>query len=228
MKVGTDAVLLGSWMQAPEAANPKMLDVGTGTGVIALMAAQRYSDAEITAIDSDAPSVEEATENFGNSPWSDRLAAKEISLQRYAAEYPAGTFDLVFSNPPFYTNDLKAPNPRRSAARHTESLPFPEFVSAADRLLKPSGMLAVVLPVEEGRIFVREAAGIFHLSRVCRVRGTAGKPPKRLLMEFVKADVEAPSAVEEEELTLQDGPHRTPEYTVLTQEFYLSERSLMK
>ena len=218
MKLGTDSVLIGAW--APlETSDRRILDVGTGTGVIALMIAQRMSplgEARIDAIDIDLPSVGEASHNFEISPWSGALRAMHTSLQEYA-ERCSGVpevekYDLMVSNPPFFVNSLKAPSERRSRTRHTDSLPHEDIIASAFSLLKGGGRLVVILPNEEGEAFIRSAElyniGIsdhrrLALRRICKVRTVERKPPKRYIMEFVLVTKSAVlDAVEEEYLSM--------------------------
>jgi len=213
MKVGTDGVLLGAWASVQGAR--RILDVGTGTGIIALMLAQRCGGAaQISAIDIDPGAVEEASDNFGASPWGESFREECISLQEFSAKADAaGTFDLIVSNPPYFVGSLKAPDQRRSAARHTDTLEFRDLALAALKLLAPDGCLAVVYPVEEGMAFVAEAESLgLHLMRLCRVSTAAGKPAKRLLLEFSRT---AASPLFEE-LSLD-----SPAYRALTADFYL-------
>lgn len=214
LKVGTDAVLLGSAMTV-KPSDRRMLDIGTGTGVIALMAAQRCPDAVIEAIDIDGPSASEAASNFAASPWPERLHAVCTPLQDYE---PPANFDLIFSNPPFYDNSLPNPDERETVARHTGSLTHADICAfAADRLAE-DGRLSLVLPSDAERRFLRSAAsfGLFPF-RTVRIRTTAAKAPKRVIIELSRTR----GAIEEAELTLQDGPGRSAEYSSLTGEFYL-------
>jgi len=211
-KVGTDGVLLGAWV-ALKATDRRILDVGTGTGVIALMMAQRASDALITAIDIDTESVAEATDNFLASPWQERLLAMEAPFQQMPGEY-----DLIISNPPFFIDSLKAPDDRRSAARHTDTLPHRDIISGAARLLSPQGRLAVIYPATEAEMFAGEAlsAGLFP-ERICKVSTKAGAAPKRFLMELSREKKEPLI----EELSIMSGGDYTAEYKSLTSDFYL-------
>ena len=215
MKVGTDGVLLGAGAGiCPD--NHRALDVGTGTGLIALMLAQRSAGMTILGIDIDEAAAGEAAANFAASLWANRLAALPISLQSFISESEAPasrTFDLIVSNPPFFSASLKAPETRRRAARHDDTLPPTELIAAARRLLAPSGRLAVIYPPEEARSFVMEAeAAGLYLSRLTKVISVAGQPPKRHLMEFTR--IAALPAFNE----LVIG---SPEYLSLTGEFYL-------
>ena len=141
MKVGTDGVLLGAWAEV-RPGDRRMLDVGTGTGLIALMLAQR-SAARITAVDVDAECATQAAENFAASPWADRLDAVAVAVQRYD---PVERFDLIVSNPPYYVDSLLSPDEGRNTARHAAGLPFGELAAAVVRLLAPGGRFALVLP----------------------------------------------------------------------------------
>jgi len=233
MKIGTDGVLLGAWVNI-SGTEHRILDVGTGTGVIALMVAQRtVVDTAIDAIDIDMPSITEASFNFEFSPWASRLSAHHTSLQEFI---PAYKYDLIVSNPPFFINSLKAPDTRRSDARHTDSLSSGEIILASSRLLAPKGRLALVLPPEEANLLI-EAATFhgFELLRLCIVRTKPGTSPKRYLMEFVwtgsfgqssypnthKQSVSGHCTVIEEELTIQGQNDFTSEYKTLTKDFYL-------
>lgn len=214
MKVGTDGVLLGAWATvSPE--DRRALDVGTGTGLIALMLAQRSaaSGMNILGIDIDAAAAGEAAANFAASPWADRLTAFPASLHAFVAKWEQNIFDLIVSNPPFFAADVAAPDARRSAARQCGSLPPSELLAAARLLLSPSGRLAVIYPPEEAAAFCLEAesAGLY-LSRQTRVITTPGQPPKRLLMEFTRT----PGLPHFDDLILD-----SPACRNLTADFYL-------
>ena len=154
MKVGTDGVLLGAWAEV-RPGDRRMLDVGTGTGLIALMLAQR-SAARITAVDVDAECATQAAENFAASPWADRLDAVAVAVQRYD---PVERFDLIVSNPPYYVDSLLSPDEGRNTARHAAGLPFGELAAAVVRLLAPGGRFALVLPPVEMQRFRSAALG---------------------------------------------------------------------
>lgn len=214
LKVGTDAVLLGAAMTISET-DRKMLDIGTGTGVIALMAAQRSEGAQIDAVEIDAPSAEEAGFNFEASPWAERLAVHAVPLQEYL---PSSDYDLIFSNPPFYDLSLKNPDARLSNARHTESLSYREIIAFAAEHLNAQGRLSLILPSETQTVLCRTAASFgLYPFRIIHIRTSANKQPRRMIAEFSRVREE----VRYEELTLQNGPDRTPEYNSLTKEFYL-------
>lgn len=219
LKVGTDAVLLGASMSLLPGAM-RLLDIGTGTGVIALMAAQRLegSSFNILAIDIDAPSAEEAADNFAASPWRDSLHAAHMSLQELQAGDP-GLFDHIFSNPPYYDSSLLNPDAREATARHTESLSYREICSFASEHLSSEGRLSLILPAEAEKMLVRTAAsfGLYPM-RMLRIRTTPKKPLRRIVAEFSKI---RPESILEDVLTLQDGSGRSAEYSSLTEGFYI-------
>lgn len=213
LKVGTDAVLLGAAMTI-RPTDRNALDVGTGTGVIALMAAQR-SKAYIEAIDIDGPSVAEAAYNFKCSPWADRLRAIDADLRTFG---PDSEFDLIFSNPPYFEDSLKNPDARESAARHTDNLSYTDICAFAAKNLSEGGRLSLILPADKEASIVRIAASFgLYPFRFVRVKTTPGKSPKRIIAEFSRSR----GVVSESELTLQNGPARSAEYSELTKEFYL-------
>ena len=154
MKVGTDGVLLGAWAEV-RPGDRRMLDVGTGTGLIALMLAQR-SAARITAVDVDAECATQAAENFAASPWADRLDAVAVAVQRYD---PVERFDLIVSNPPYYVDSLLSPDEGRNTARHAAGLPFGELAAAVVRLLAPGGSRAALSRSLDGGLFYAPARG---------------------------------------------------------------------
>ena len=219
MKVGTDGVLLGAWAQGGE----RVLDIGTGTGVIALMMAQRYAEAHVVAVDIDEAAVRQARQNADASPFGDRVEVVLSSIQDYATscslslgeglgEVPAH-FDSIVCNPPFFVDSLKAPDQQRSLARHADTLPFAELMRAAYRLLSDDGELSVVIPFDYRRRLDDEAflCGFFP-SRVCAVRTKSTKPVRRYLLAYRKR----PCPCLHDELTIGD-----TRYQQLTRDFYL-------
>ena len=217
LKVGTDAVLLGAAMSLNCKDGARLLDVGTGTGVIALMAAQRCQSAQIEAIDIDGPSIEEATENFARSPWAERLHAVCIALQDY---HPETIFDHIFSNPPFYDNSLINPDSREAAARHTGELSYRDILAFASAHLAADGKLSLILPADLNRELTRCAASFSLMPfRILEVRTTASKPPRRIIAEFSRPQTRQHTV--REELILQNGAERTKQYKELTKDFYL-------
>ena len=221
MRVNTDGVLLGAWMTI-KADDRRLLDIGTGSGVIALMAAQRVDDiVKIGAVEIDAGSAEEARFNFENSPWSESLFIYNCSFQDFLLrdDTEQVSYDLIFTNPPYFEDALKAPDHRKSQARHTDSLPYDAIIAGSVRLLSPIGRLALILPVHEAEKFIASArfAGL-NLNRLCKVSSSRNKPPKRYLMELSK---EHSLPAEQTELVLQEGKEYTDEYRQLTKNFYL-------
>ena len=223
-KVGTDAVLLGAAMTLPDKAGAQLLDVGTGTGVIALMAAQRLAGGghpfNISAIDIDPAAISEASANFSASPWAPSLHAENISLEDLALR--EGLLDAIFSNPPFFHDSLKAPDARRSAARHTDTLSYREICAFASAHLAPDGILSLILPAEDETPLLRYAASFgLKAFRILRIRTGARKAPKRIIAEFRCALNKMDDDCRCEELVLMDGPQRSAAYSELTADFYL-------
>ena len=223
MKVNTDGVLLGAAMTV-RPSDRRLLDVGTGTGTIALMAAQRLDTSEalkITAIDIDGISVDEASRNFRNSPWPDSLEALHASLDGFAEG--AGhdvRFDLIFSNPPYFDESLLAPEQRRCNARHTATgLSYRELLDFAALHLSEDGRIAMVLPAETEAALTRHARmNGLHLFRILRVRTVPRKNPTRIIAEFSRHRCESP---EDAVLTIQNEGKYSEEYLSLTHDFYL-------
>ena len=200
MKVNTDGVLLGGALTLLPS-DRCLLDVGTGTGTIALMVAQRLCGMlnisqikkgifNIQAIDSDIPSVTEAALNFNVSPWRENLAASHCPLENYE---PGLAFDLIFSNPPFFESSLKAPDPRRRSARHTGTLSYREILAFASRHLSPSGRVSLILPTDCERELLMNAAALgLHPFRILQVGTVPGKPFSRIIAEFSRLCPPAP------------------------------------
>ena len=219
LKLGTDAVLLGAAMTLkPE--DRLALDIGTGTGIIALMATQRAPQLRVEAIDIDGPSAGEAALNFSESPWPDRLHAVHRPLSEYAAP---GRFDLIFSNPPYYDNSLRNPDERVSAARHSDSLTLAQIFSYASEWLGEGGRLSLILPADVRISSLRAAASFgFRPFRTIFVKTTPAKEPKRIISEFSREQL-----VESQEtiILMTDGA-RSQQYSLLTREFYLDSSQI--
>jgi tRNA1Val (adenine37-N6)-methyltransferase len=182
MKISTDAVLLGSLAQCP---SPKqILDIGTGTGVIALMLAQRFPEAQVTALEIDPEAAAQAAENFKESPFADRLQLIPTALQDFSAD---ASFDLIVSNPPYFPNHLKSIDHKRNLALHTNGLPFETLLSQACQLLAPSGQFWVILPPRQMEDFCKlaEQVLLFPNSKI-QIRDTASKPTHREIVSFSK------------------------------------------
>lgn len=217
MKVGTDAVLLGAW--ANTTGMKKILDIGTGTGIIALMMAQK-SDAIIDAIDIDKNAYDQALENINNSKWNNRIFVHYRSLQDFAEENNE-PYDLIISNPPYFVDSSKSSEAKRTTARHADLLPYEHLLSGVLKLLGPKGKFYIILPVKEGELF-RDMAEEkqLYLCRLTRVRTREDKATeKRLLMSF---SFERKS-FSEDSLTIElNERHKyTDEYISLTKDYYL-------
>lgn len=217
MKVGTDGVLLGAWCRV-YGVKSKVLDAGTGSGLIALMLAQRFADAQIDAIDIDPAAINQAEENFARSPWYNRLICKQIALQDLAQS--GCLYDAIVSNPPYFINSLKNPNIQRQTARHTDTLSYEELLNASKILLQEDGSLSLILPAEaEEDILTLAAKTGFFPTRLVHVYSKPGKPVKRLLIELRKRKG---SPCEQSQFYIEsDSSPRSDEYTALTKDFYL-------
>lgn len=220
MKVGTDAVLLGAWAKTYGVRHA--LDIGTGTGVIALMLAQKCG-AQIDAIDIDRISCEEANENVKASAWTDRIHVQNISLQDFS-KIADEKYELIVSNPPYFNDSLRASEESRTKARHTVLLSFEDLIHSVKKLLSKDGKFYLILPTKEGeqfRALVGESG--LHLRRLTRVRTTPEKSEKRLLMQF---GFTAKEKVSESELVIEkdhmNAQHYSEEYKELTKDFYLN------
>ena len=214
MKVGTDGVLLGAWGSV---SGSRILDIGTGSGLIALMAAQRNPSARVVGIDVDEAAVSQAQENISRSPFQSRVVAIEQDVLTYA---PTATFDAILCNPPFFTEDTPPSGDSRILARWEQMLPFPLLVKRVRMLLSHDGDFSVILPSKSASDFISlcMASGL-HLRRRCQVRTVMRKPPRRTLMSFTPCHV---SATLDEEICLMDADgNRSQAYRALTNEFYL-------
>ena len=240
MKVNTDGVLLGAAMTILPA-DRRLLDIGTGTGTIALMAAQRAlgipgqagddemrsgdnevragGDVLIDAIDVDEPSASEAAANFCESPWAEHLRAHNLSLQDFADSEPC-KYDLIFSNPPYFEDSCIAPDERKSTARHTSvGLSYRDIFEFASERLTDNGRVSLVLPADQEAALCRYArmCGL-HLFRIVRIRTVERKAPMRIITEFSRQRCQTPA---EEMLTIMNEGKYTQEYLSLTKDFYL-------
>ena len=214
MKVGTDGVLLGAWTDVSNAR--RILDIGTGTGLIALMVAQRTTNVQITAIDIDAEAVNQARENVSSSPWKNRVG---VMLQDVCTYTSDTGFDTIVSNPPYFIDSLKCPDSQRATARHTDTLDAPRLLEKVAELLTPDGRFSLILPADQTDELLRIAKtqGLYP-SRWTQVITRPGLPPKRSLVEFRK-NAQAYSV---NELVIELDRHvYSEEYIALTREFYL-------
>jgi tRNA1Val (adenine37-N6)-methyltransferase len=217
MKVGTDGVLLGAWANVSNAT--RILDIGTGTGVIALILAQRTnSEVHIDAVEIDAEALADAKENIQASPWHVRLTVYCIAIQDFNTDHQ---FDHILTNPPYFIGSYKPPDNQRVVARHNDTLSFADIISTANRLLTPNGRLSIILPYTEGLTFMQTAleAG-FHCTRQWNFKSRQEKPIERWLLEFSKGK----RATETGELVLykfSKGEEWSETYALLTRDFYL-------
>lgn len=221
-KIGTDGVLLGAWTSIshhPES----ILDIGTGTGVIALMLAQRSNAHTIDALELDDNAYEQATENFEDSPWGDRLFCYHAHLYEFATEID-DVYDLIISNPPFYEEDYKTKDTARDTARFEDAMPFELLVGATAKLLAPDGVFAVIIPSkrEDDFIHLSEKAALVPI-RITRVKGIPTAPIKRSLLEFRFRESELQNhACTIDELIIENARHDyTNDYIHLVKDFYL-------
>ncbi|QIH40413.1 methyltransferase [Flavobacterium sp. Sr18] len=218
MKIGTDGVLLGAW--TPIENNPfSILDIGAGTGIIALMLAQRSHAEQIDALEIDEEAYEQSVDNFENSPWSDRLFCFHAGLDEFIEE-PEDEYDLIVSNPPFYTDDYKSDNEQRDLARFADAMPFEDLIEAADLLLSENGIFAVIIPYKEEQNFLALAKDYeLYPLKITRVKGTPTTEIKRSLLAFSRNEnVNFPI----DELIIETSRHQyTSEYIELTKDYYL-------
>ena len=218
MKVGTDGVLLAAW--TPINHNPfSILDIGAGTGIIALMLAQRTHAEQIDALEIDEEAYEQAVENFENSPWGDRLFCFHAGLDEFIEE-PEDEYDLIISNPPFYSENYKTENEQRDLARFQDAMPFEELIEAADLMLSENGIFAVIIPFKEEKNFIALAkeAELYPV-KITRVKGTPTSDIKRSLLAFSRNEIHN---IVIDELIIETDRHvYTPEYIELTKDFYL-------
>jgi tRNA1Val (adenine37-N6)-methyltransferase len=217
MKIGTDAVLLGAW--TPIENNPfTVLDIGAGTGILSLMMAQRTHAKQIDAIEIDENAYEECVENFENSPWDDRLFCFHAGLDEFMDE-PEDLYDLIISNPPFFTENYFSDNEKRDLARFENALPFTDLIEATDFLLSENGVFAVIIPFKEETKFIDLCANV-HLFpfKITRIKGTETTEIKRSLLAFSRFE----KPVDTDELVIEISRQvYTTEYMELTKDFYL-------
>jgi len=211
MKVGTDGTLLGAWARGGHT----ILDIGTGTGLIALMMAQRYPEAQVVGIDIDHEAVVQAKENVAASPFNIDIIeadAKTFNVQR-------STFNVILSNPPYFVDSLECPDGQRTMARHTASLTYGELMVAVNRLLADDGEFSVVIPFDcKARLECEASLAGFFKVRECAVKTTPRKPPRRYLLAFRKH----PDELELSEGIIETAPNvRSEWYQQLTKDFYL-------
>lgn len=222
MKVGTDGVLLGVLARMPTTADePRILDIGTGTGLVALMLAQRFPSAKVTAIEIDPDAAAQAADNCGASPFADRIKVVLADANDFETDVK---FDLIVSNPPYFSGQLQCPDDRRNVARHTVGLDHSALMRIAANLLAPQGRIAIIVPADTEEPLVAEAkkAG---LAPVCKttIFSNRRKPARRAVCQFSRAAEDVPT--EENELTLLnlDGS-LSAQYQDVTRDFYLNKQ----
>ena len=218
MKVGTDGVLLGAWCSL-ESLPKTILDIGTGTGIISLMLAQRSSAITIDGVEVDPSAYMQTVDNFENSDWSDRLYCYNASFQKFVDDTNKETYDLIVSNPPFYTEDYITKNSSRNKARFTSSLTFKELIGGISKILSKSGFFSTIIPFKEESTFICLAEQhSLYLNEICRVQGNKNSDIKRSLLTFSYHKKE----INETNLTVENSRHKyTKEYIKLTSSFYL-------
>jgi len=218
MKIGTDAVLLGAW--CPIDNNPfSVLDIGAGTGILSLMLAQRSNAEQIDSIEIDEEAYEQCVENFENSTWSDRLFCFHAGLDEFVDE-PEDEYDIIISNPPFYSEDYKTDSSQRDLARFQDALPFEDLIETTDLLLSENGIFAVIIPYKEEERFIDLCAEVeLFPVKVTRVKGSHTTSIVRSLLAFKRYEL---SVLTADELVIEINRHEyTDDYTNLTKDFYL-------
>lgn len=217
MKVGTDGVLLGAWCDVAGAR--RVLDVGTGCGVIALMVAQRNAEAIIDAIEIDGASAQEAALNFSRSPWSERLHVVACDFNSVEAWWSGEKYDLIVSNPPFFTNGILPPDASRMSARHTQHLTYGQLLKNAGMLLTDGGKIALITPFDSVKEIIEGCVfNNLNISRKVNIVSVYGSTPKRVLWELVKYSC----TMHESELVIEISPGVfSEEYVALCKDFYL-------
>lgn len=216
MKVGTDGVLLGAWASG----GSRILDIGTGTGLIALMMAQRFPESTVSAVEIDHEAATQARENTAGSTFGDRIDIIETAIQDFRTDSRGG-YDAIVSNPPFFINALKNPDERRATARHGDSLTYKELFGAVDRLLDDDGVFSAIIPYDCLQAFVAEAClhGL-RLVRQTAVRTTPRRQPRRYLLAFAKKRGTSEMSHDEQCLMSTDGS-RSEWYSGITADFYI-------
>jgi tRNA1Val (adenine37-N6)-methyltransferase len=217
LKVGTDAVLLGIY--ATTNSPKRILDIGTGTGVIALLLAQRYSKAQILGIDLDFPSIQEANYNFSLSPWSNRLEARQLDFNHYAKNN-SNKFDLIVSNPPFFENDLRSSNPQLDKAKHAKTLTHDSLVQNVVGQLTETGIFSLIIPFDKAKYIIELAftTGLFCVRRL-DIFPKENKLANRCILEFQKTE----SIFQKESLVIyKEDNSYTKQYRLLGKEYYLN------
>jgi tRNA1Val (adenine37-N6)-methyltransferase len=219
MKVCTDASLFGAWLAGKVSDCRKMLDIGTGTGLLSLMVAQK-STGTIDAVEIDGDAASQAEANFGGSPWADRLQVVNKPIQEYWIGSPGGSYDLIFSNPPFFGNDLKSPDSRKSLALHGAGLNFEDLTECVRHLLAPGGLFSVLIPYHRSEEFERLALqkGLYMADKI-NVRQTPQHTYFRTMYLFCN---KPPKVFAASEVVIKGDDHKyTREFSGLMEDYYL-------
>jgi tRNA1Val (adenine37-N6)-methyltransferase len=215
MKVGIDSVLLGSWI-AVDGSERNVLDVGTGTGLLALMMAQKIAGAKIVACEIDEQACEQAYENISSSAWDDRITVINADIRTYTRTDEK--FDLIICNPPYFEKSLKSKNSERNLARHNDCLPFPDLMDSVHKLLRDTGRFALIIPEEKAGQITELATEkkLFPVKRL-NIKPTETKPVNRVILEFSYTS----QPTEEHTLTVRTGDSYSADYKSITGDFYL-------
>lgn len=212
MKVGTDGVLLGAWANG----GSHILDIGAGTGVVALMMAQRFPQATVEGVEIDGLAARQAADNALASPYSGRISIHQMPLQDFK---PQSAFDSIVTNPPFFVGSLASPQPSRTLARHAKTLTYADIFSFASAWMADNGEISAVMPSETMDVFSSEAfVRGFFLARKCAIRTVARRAPKRFLLAFTK---QRPTFFDDQEVALMQDGARSEWYGNLTKGFYI-------
>jgi len=217
MKIGTDGVLLGAWTSIYKN-TISILDIGSGTGILSLMLAQRSYAELIDALEIDDKTYEQCVDNFEQSPWGDKLFCYHASLENFVEEIE-DKYDLIICNPPFYSEDYKTDNSQRDLARFQDAMPFEHLLESVSKLLSEDGIFSVVIPFKEETYFIKLAsnANLFP-KKILRVKGNSTSEIKRSLIEFSFRE----SDIIIENLIIETERHQyTQDYINLTKDFYL-------
>lgn len=216
MRVGTDSVLFARWVEV--LSTDKSLDIGTGCGIIPLIMSQR-GVGSVDAVDMDYESTREADLNFKLSLWKDRLCVFNDDVRNFALKNEK-KYDLIVSNPPFYSSDVKPIREKKVMARHVSTLSFKDLLVSVKKMLKDDGRFALVLPYVESRIFIKEAETLgFYLHRNQYVVPINGKEPNRVNMQFRLYETDA---VDSNTIVIRNSDYSySDEYKSFLEDYYL-------
>lgn len=216
-KLGTDSVVLGSWLQGINF--QRVLDIGAGTGILALMIAQRFIDCKITAVELDEGSVEDCLHNFENSAWRNKLEVVNKNIHDWSTFNPEKKFDLIVSNPPYFVDSLKSPDERKSAARHTHSLELNDLAEIVKTHLDPNGCFCVILPVLQFDEVTKLLGDLnIHPASICSLSSYQNSPPIRKLGAF---GFSKSNLIIEEQFLYNEDKTRSEWYRSVSKDFYI-------